>query len=55
MAERFEELRRFNRATVGRELAMIELKKQVNAQSEELGRDAPYPLAFLPDRDRRPP
>lgn len=55
MAERFDELRRFNRATVGRELAMIELKKQVNALSQELGREAPYPLAFLPDSDRSPP
>ncbi len=41
------ELERFNRATVGRELDMIELKKRVNALSLELGREPPYALAFL--------
>lgn len=47
MRERNAELQRFNRAMVGRELEMIELKKQVNALSAELGREKPYPLAFL--------
>jgi PAS domain S-box-containing protein len=42
-----EELQRFNRATVGRELDMIELKKQINALARELGRQPPYPLRFL--------
>jgi PAS domain S-box-containing protein len=42
-----EELRRFNRAMVGRELAMVELKRQVNALTGELGREAPYDLNFL--------
>jgi two-component system sensor histidine kinase/response regulator len=45
--QRNEELERFNRATVGRELDMIELKQRVNALSRELGREPPYPLAFL--------
>ena len=41
------ELERFNRASIGRELDMIELKQQVNALSLTLGRQAPFPLAFL--------
>lgn len=45
--QRNEELERLNRATVGRELDMIELKRRVNALSRELGREPPYPLAFL--------
>ncbi len=43
---RNDELERFNRATVGRELDMIELKKRINALSRELGRAPPYPLHF---------
>lgn len=46
---RNEELERFNRATVGRELDMLEMKKTINALSRELGRAPPYPLAFLKD------
>ncbi|NTU60359.1 MAG: PAS domain-containing protein [Deltaproteobacteria bacterium] len=49
LKERNAELERFNRATVGRELDMVELKKRVNALSRELGREPPYPLAFLGD------
>ncbi len=45
------ELQRFNRATVGRELDMIELKRQVNALSQELGRQAPFSLSFLDERE----
>jgi PAS domain S-box-containing protein len=41
------ELDRFNRAAVGRELDMIELKRRINALSRELGREPPYPLGFL--------
>ncbi len=57
MQRRNEELERFNRATVGRELNMIELKKQVNALARELGRPPPYPLTFLnePDGGREAP
>ena len=41
-----EELERFNRATIGRELDMIHLKQQVNELSRQLGRAAPFNLAF---------
>jgi hypothetical protein len=46
---RNEELERFNRATVGRELDMVELKKRINALSRELGHAAPFQLDFLDD------
>jgi DNA-binding response OmpR family regulator len=35
-------LEAFNRAAVGRELRMIELKQEINALCRELGREAPY-------------
>ena len=41
------DLKRFTRLSVGRELRMIDLKRDVNVLSVELGRPAPYPLAFL--------
>lgn len=47
LRQRNEQLERFNRATVGRELDIIELKKQINALSKELGREPPFALAFL--------
>ncbi|WP_260293130.1 PAS domain-containing protein [Sedimenticola hydrogenitrophicus] len=47
LAQRNEELERFNRATVGRELDMIELKRQINTLSRQLGQEPPYPLNFL--------
>jgi len=47
LRKRAEELARFNRAMIGRELEMLEMKKQINALSRELGREAPFPLAFL--------
>lgn len=49
------ELSRFNRASVGRELDMIALKKQINALSRELGRAPPFPLAFVGDEDQLGP
>lgn len=45
--QRNAELEQFNRASVGRELRMIELKRQVNLLSEELGRAPPYDLSFV--------
>lgn len=42
----YKELTRFNNAMVGRELRMIELKKEVNALCEILGQPARYPLDF---------
>lgn len=47
LRERNEELERFNRATVGREMDMIALKQQVNALSRQLGREPPFALDFL--------
>jgi PAS domain S-box-containing protein len=42
-----EELERFNRATVGRELRMVALKKEVNELRVRLGEGPRYPLDFL--------
>ncbi|RTL51359.1 MAG: PAS domain S-box protein, partial [Rhodocyclaceae bacterium] len=47
LRNRYEELQRFNRVMVGREMEMISLKQQVNALSLALGRAAPYALSFL--------
>jgi two-component system, chemotaxis family, CheB/CheR fusion protein len=41
-----EELTRFNRVAVGRELRMIELKKEVNELCQQQGEAARYPLEF---------
>ena len=41
-----EELERFNRVAVDRELDMIRLKQQVNALSRQLGQTPPYAIAF---------
>ena len=42
-----EELERFNRVAVGRELEMIGLKRQVNALSRQLGLAPPHALDFV--------
>ena len=47
LASRNAELERFNRASVGREMDMIGLKQIVNELSLQLGREAPFALAFL--------
>lgn len=47
LRERNDELTRFNRLTVGRELRLIELKQQVNDLSVSLGQAKPYPLGFV--------
>ena len=46
LRSRADELTRFNDAAVGRELRMIELKKEVNALRERLGESSRYPLEF---------
>jgi PAS domain S-box-containing protein len=43
---RAEELARFNRIAVGREVRMIELKKEINELREQRGEPARYPLEF---------
>ncbi len=47
---RNQELEQFNAASVGRELAMVELKRQINCLSVEMGRKAPYDLSFEQDQ-----
>jgi CheY-like chemotaxis protein len=49
LEQRVEELERFNRLAVGREQRVIELKRQVNGLSEELGREPPYDVSFAND------
>ena len=49
LREKVEELARFNRAMVGRELRMIELKKEVNELCREQGLAERYPLDFEQD------
>ncbi len=46
LEETVEELRDFNTAAVGRELRMIELKKEVNELVGALGRSVRYDVAF---------
>jgi PAS domain S-box-containing protein len=50
-----EELLRFNRAAVGRELDMIRLKRQVNDLSSKLGQPPPYAVDFDTTAPIRPP
>ena len=50
---RAEELERFNRAMVDRELRLIELKKQVNELCARLGEPRQYELSFEEDDDTR--
>ena len=43
------ELDFFNKQMVGRELTIVELKKQVNALCRALGRESPYPVGLPPE------
>ena len=45
--QRTAELEHFHRMSVGRELEMIELKKEVNELARLLGRTPPYDMSFL--------
>jgi len=46
LAQHAQQLERFNRMAVGREVRMVELKRRVNELSEELGREPPYDVTF---------
>jgi two-component system, chemotaxis family, CheB/CheR fusion protein len=46
LRERMDEISRFNRVVVGRELRMIELKKEINELMLKLGLERRYPLEF---------
>lgn len=48
-----DELARFNRVAVGRELRMIELKKEINRLLRRLGEAPRYPLQFEGDAEER--
>ncbi len=47
LAESVADLERTNRVMVGRELAMIELKRRVNEYARRLGEEAPYDLSAV--------
>jgi PAS domain S-box-containing protein len=47
LVQRAAELERFHRLSVGRELQMVELKKQINETARQAGQTPPYDLAFL--------
>jgi PAS domain S-box-containing protein len=49
-----EELQRFNRASVGRELRMVDLKQQINELCQQLGQPPRHPLEFLDARAQTP-
>lgn len=50
LEDRLHELERLNKISVGRELKMIELKKQVNDLSVKVGLEPPFDLGFLKER-----
>lgn len=47
LKQRNQELEQFNRAAVGRELQMIELKRRINELSQQLGLEPPFDLSFV--------
>ena len=44
LTQKMDEMERFHRLTVGRELTMIELKKEVNELLRQLGKEAKYKI-----------
>ncbi len=46
LKEKLKDSERFKEITIGREIKMIELKKEINSLSRELGRDEPYDVQF---------
>lgn len=50
LEKRLAEVELFNKITSGRELQMIELKKQINALSKQLNLKEPYNLSFLTEK-----
>lgn len=54
LLRRNDELERFNQASIGRELRMVELKQQVNELSTRLGEPAPYDVDFSAPSDTMP-
>jgi len=46
LKRRNEELELFNTAALGREMRMLELKREINGLAKELGRAPPYDLSF---------
>jgi len=49
LQEKLDELNRFQRLVVERELKMIELKKEINQLSQDKGQKAKYKIVSLPD------
>lgn len=49
LTRRVQELESLHRLTVGRELRMVGLKRQVNELSEQLGKEPPYDVSFAED------
>ena len=49
--QKVEEMTRFNRMAIGRERRIIELKRQINALNQELGRDPKYKSPDLIESD----
>jgi transcriptional regulator of acetoin/glycerol metabolism len=47
LKETLHELELFTKMAIGRELRMIELKREVNELARELGQQGPYDLTFV--------